>query len=78
MTVAELMRYYNTGFQINCELIILKMGNWDETFYFEDTGLPWAFPSPNMPTVETAIVYPGQVLLEGTNLSRGSWNYQTI
>ena len=39
--------------------------------YFEETGLPWVLPSPNMPTVETAVVYPGQCLLEGTNLSEG-------
>ncbi len=71
MTVAELMGYYNNEFQINCELIVAKMKGWNRTFYFEDTGLPWAFPSPNMPTVETAVVYPGQVLLEGTNLSEG-------
>ena len=47
------------------------MEGWNRNAYFDQTGLPWAFPSPNMPTIETAVVYPGQVLLEGTNLSEG-------
>jgi len=71
MTVGELMKYYNEIFDIKCDLKVIYMDGWDRNSYFYETGLPWAFPSPNMPTVETAIVYPGQVLLEGTNLSEG-------
>jgi len=44
---------------------------WKRSQYFDETGLPWVLPSPNMPTLDTAIVYPGQCLIEGTNLSEG-------
>ncbi|MHB8203200.1 MAG: exo-beta-N-acetylmuramidase NamZ family protein [Desulfomonilaceae bacterium] len=71
MTVGELMNYYNQRFGIKCDLKVIRMGGWDRNAYFDHTGLQWAFPSPNMPTIETAVVYPGQVLLEGTNLSEG-------
>ena len=71
MTVGELMNYYNQRFGIKCDLKVIRMDGWDRNAYFDQTGLPWAFPSPNMPTIETAVVYPGQVLLEGTNLSEG-------
>jgi uncharacterized protein YbbC (DUF1343 family) len=47
------------------------MSGWKRSMWFEDTGLPWVLPSPNMPTVDTATVYPGMCLLEGTNLSEG-------
>jgi uncharacterized protein YbbC (DUF1343 family) len=71
MTVGELMSYYNQMFGIKCDLKIIRMEGWNRNAYFDQTGLTWAFPSPNMPTIETAVVYPGQVLLEGTNLSEG-------
>ena len=47
------------------------MTGWERTQFFEDTGLPWIYPSPNMPMVETAIIYPGMCLIEGTNISEG-------
>src|SRR4029453_16565874 len=47
------------------------MEGWQRSYYFEDTDLPWVMPSPNMPTVDTAVVYPGMCLLEGTNVSEG-------
>jgi len=47
------------------------MNGWERDMYFSSTGLPWVWPSPNMPTPDTAAVYPGQVILEGTNLSEG-------
>jgi uncharacterized protein YbbC (DUF1343 family) len=71
MTVGELMNYYNQRFGIKCDLKVIRMDGWDRNAYFDQTGLQWAFPSPNMPTIETAVVYPGQVMLEGTNLSEG-------
>jgi uncharacterized protein YbbC (DUF1343 family) len=52
-------------------LRIVPLGGWNRALYYDDTGLPWTMPSPNMPTLDTAIVYPGQVALEGTNLSEG-------
>jgi uncharacterized protein YbbC (DUF1343 family) len=50
---------------------VVPMRGWRRDMHFEDTGLPWVLPSPNMPTVDTAFVYPGGCLLEGTNLSEG-------
>src|SRR5437879_9081771 len=52
-------------------LSILPMKNWERAMWFDQTGLPWIMPSPNMPTLETATVYPGMCLLEGTNISEG-------
>lgn len=69
MTVGELARLYNTKFGIGCELEVLACQGWQRDQYFEATGLPWVMPSPNMPTVDTAVVYPGMCLLEGTNIS---------
>jgi uncharacterized protein YbbC (DUF1343 family) len=54
-----------------CDLTVIPMRGWKRKMLFPDTGLPWVLPSPNMPAFDTAMVYPGQVLLEGTNLSEG-------
>ncbi len=71
LTLGELLNLYNEVYRVGCRLTVIRMQNWDRRAYFEATGLPWVLPSPNMPLVDTAIVYPGQVLLEGTNLSEG-------
>ncbi|HYB99839.1 MAG TPA: DUF1343 domain-containing protein [Candidatus Limnocylindrales bacterium] len=71
MTVGELARLYNVSFDIGCELEVVPCQGWRRGEYFDETGLPWVMPSPNMPTLETAIVYPGMCLLEGTNVSEG-------
>ncbi len=71
LTLGELMQLYNEEFGIKCSLRVVTMIGWNRDMYFEDTGLHWVLPSPNMPLVETALVYPGQVMLEGTNLSEG-------
>jgi uncharacterized protein YbbC (DUF1343 family) len=71
LTLGELMLYYNDVRSVHCRLTVIPMSAWDRSFFFEETGLPWTPPSPNMPLVETAVVYPGQVALEGTNLSEG-------
>lgn len=71
MTVGELARLYNGAFGIDCELEVVPCQGWRRSMYFDETGLPWVMPSPNMPTLDTAIVYPGLCLLEGTNLSEG-------
>ena len=71
MTIGELALYLNGEFQIDCPLEIVKMQGWTRDMFFSDTQLPWVLPSPNMPTLETAIVYPGMCLLEGTNVSEG-------
>jgi uncharacterized protein YbbC (DUF1343 family) len=71
LTVGELARLYNTTFGIGCELEVVACDGWQRAFYYDETDLPWIMPSPNMPTLDTAIVYPGMCLLEGTNLSEG-------
>jgi uncharacterized protein YbbC (DUF1343 family) len=72
MTVGELARLFNERFlQKKARLTVVPMQGWRRERWFDETGLPWVVPSPNMPTLETAAVYPGQVLLEGTNLSEG-------
>jgi uncharacterized protein YbbC (DUF1343 family) len=71
LTLGELMRLYNEEYEVGCWLQIVTMSGWDRNAYFDRTGLTWVMPSPNMPLAETALVYPGQVMLEGTNVSEG-------
>ena len=71
MTIGELARLFNEAFGIGADLTVVPMENWRRSMYYEETGLPWVMPSPNMPTIETAVVYPGTVLFEGTNVSEG-------
>jgi uncharacterized protein YbbC (DUF1343 family) len=71
MTVAELARLFNERYTIGAELEIVPMEGWSRDMYWDATGLPWVMPSPNMPTLDTAIVYPGTVLFEGTTASEG-------
>ena len=71
MTLAELARLYNAEFRIGCRLEVVKMEGWTRSMYFDDTGLPWVNPSPNMRSLPAAIAYPGLGALEGTNLSVG-------
>jgi uncharacterized protein YbbC (DUF1343 family) len=71
MTVAELARLFNEHFKIGAELETMPMEGWSRDMYFDATDIPWVMPSPNMPTLDTAIVYPGTVLFEGTMLSEG-------
>ena len=72
MTVGELARLFNARFLARpAALTVTPITGWTRSMDFVQTGLPWVMPSPNMPTVDTARVYPGQVLLEGTNLSEG-------
>lgn len=71
MTFGELARYLNAEFDIGADLQVIAMEGWERSMDYRDTGFPWVFPSPNMPTPETALVYPGQVIWEGTNISEG-------
>jgi uncharacterized protein YbbC (DUF1343 family) len=71
MTIGELARLFNEHFGLGARLDVVTMEGWDRGMYWDDTGLPWVLPSPNMPTLDTAIVYPGAVLFEGTMLSEG-------
>lgn len=71
MTVGELARFFNEYFHIGAILNVVEMKSWKRDTWFDDTGLQWVMPSPNMPTLDTATVYPGTCLFEGTNLSEG-------
>jgi uncharacterized protein YbbC (DUF1343 family) len=80
MTAGELARLVRAGMPwgaprfakpLDCDLTVVAMRGWRRAMSFDATGLPWVLPSPNMPTLDTAFVYPGQCLVEGTNLSEG-------
>ncbi|OGR31616.1 MAG: hypothetical protein A3J80_08905 [Desulfobacula sp. RIFOXYB2_FULL_45_6] len=71
LTVGEISRFFNHEFGIQADLIIIPMKNWKRHMYWQDTGLPWVSPSPNLPTPQSCMVYPGQVIFEGTNISEG-------
>ena len=71
MTIGELARLFNEGFGIGAPLEVIPMKGWRRKSYYDETGLPWVMPSPNVPTLETAVVYPGTVLFEGTLVSEG-------
>lgn len=71
MTLGEMALWIREKHNINCSLNIVWMKNWRRQSLFDQTGLPWILPSPNMPTLRTAIVYPGMVLAEALNISEG-------
>jgi uncharacterized protein YbbC (DUF1343 family) len=71
MTIGELAVLFNDAFGIGASLEVVRMKGWTRDMYADATGLPWVMPSPNMPTLDTAIAYPGTVLFEGTMLSEG-------
>ena len=71
LTIGELARLCNDTFGLNATLEVLPLEGWQRGLYHDDTRLPWVLPSPNLPTLDSAIVYPGTVLFEGTNLSEG-------
>ncbi|HJX30720.1 MAG TPA: DUF1343 domain-containing protein [Thermodesulfobacteriota bacterium] len=71
MTMGEIALYLNREFKIECDLTVVPLKGWQREMWFDETSLPWVMPSPNMPTLDTAIVYPGMCLLEGTTISEG-------
>ena len=71
MTIGELARLFNDEFGIGADLEVIPMQGWSRGMYFDATGLPWVLPSPNIPTPDSTVVYPGTVLFEGTNVSEG-------
>jgi uncharacterized protein YbbC (DUF1343 family) len=71
LTIGELARLFNREFGLNADLEVVRMDGWRREMFFDATSLPWIMPSPNIPTLETAVVYPGAVLFEGTMLSEG-------
>lgn len=70
-TIGELAGLFNQHFGIGGKLEVVKMIGWDRAKYFDEMGMPWVLPSPNVPTLDAAITYPGTVLFEGTNISEG-------
>ncbi len=71
MTIGELARLFNDEFGIGAAVDVIQLGGWTRSMYFDETGLRWVIPSPNIPTLDSAIVYPGAVLFEGTMISEG-------
>ncbi len=71
MTIGELARLFNEAFGIGADLEVVTMEGWTRGMYFDATGIPFVLPSPNIPTLDSCIVYPGTVLFEGTNVSEG-------
>jgi uncharacterized protein YbbC (DUF1343 family) len=71
LTIGEAARLFNDHFGINAAVDVVPMEGWRRSMYFDETGLPWVLPSPNIPTFDTTVVYPGAVLFEGTELSEG-------
>jgi len=71
LTFGELALFINKQFNLGAEVSVIPMEGWQRSMYFQDTGLPWVFPSPNLPSPLSVLVYPGQVIWEGTNISEG-------
>jgi uncharacterized protein YbbC (DUF1343 family) len=71
MTIGELARMFNGHFGIGCELEVVEMTGWTRDMWGDETGLPWILPSPNIPDVDTCVVFPATVHIEGTELSEG-------
>jgi uncharacterized protein YbbC (DUF1343 family) len=71
MTVCELARLFREQYGLKCDLELITMDGWSRELWMDETDAPWVLPSPNMPTLETATVFPGTVHLEGTQLSEG-------
>jgi uncharacterized protein YbbC (DUF1343 family) len=71
MTSGELARFFNEAQDIGCDLEVVPMEGWTRAMWMDETDAPWVMPSPNMPTVDTAAVFPGTVHLEGTQMSEG-------
>ncbi|MCP4719381.1 MAG: DUF1343 domain-containing protein [Desulfobacteraceae bacterium] len=71
MTVGEISQFFNRHFNLGCDLKVIPMEGWKRSMYWQDTDLVWLPPSPNLPTPISCMVYPGQVIFEGTNISEG-------
>ena len=73
MTVGELAQLFNDRFRIGVQLTVVKMDGWRRDLWWDETGLDWVPPSPNLPRLESAIHYPGTVFFEAVNMSEGRW-----
>ncbi len=71
LTMGELAQLFNEEFSIGADLTIVPVSSWTRDLYYDETGLPWVNPSPNIRSLDAAIHFPGTVLFEGTNLTEG-------
>jgi uncharacterized protein YbbC (DUF1343 family) len=71
MTLAELAKLFNDHFNLGCDLEVITMDGWEREFWHDETDAPWVLPSPNIPTLDSATVFPGAVHFEGTQMSEG-------
>lgn len=71
LTIGELATLFNEAFDLGARLEVSELSGWRRAMYFDDTKVPWVMPSPNVPTLDTALAYPGTVLFEGTMVSEG-------
>lgn len=71
MTIGEIAKLFNDHFGIGADLEVMPMGGWTREMFHDQTLVPWVLPSPNLPTLDSAVVYPGTVLFEGTSVSEG-------
>ena len=71
MTMGELARLFNEHFSLGADVEVITMDGWKRPMYWDETHLPWVMPSPNIPTLDSALVFPGTVHIEGTNASEG-------
>lgn len=71
LTIGEIAKFFNEEFNIGCELNVVKLEGWKRDMYYDETGLLWVNPSPNIPTIDSAVLYNGTCLFEGTNISEG-------
>ena len=71
MTMGELAQYYNKEANINCDLKVIPVKNWKREMFGDEAGFHWVNPSPNIPNIDAALLYPGTCLFEGTNISEG-------
>jgi len=71
LTAGEIVRWMRAREELDVEVDVIEVLGWSRDMHYESTGLPWVMPSPNMPTYDTALVYPGMCLIEGTELSEG-------
>lgn len=71
MTICELGRMFNDAFGLGCDFDYVTMSGWSRELWYDETDAPWVFPSPNIPTLDSATVFPGCVHLEGTQMSEG-------
>ena len=68
---AELAQFFNEHFKIDCDLEVVTLSGWSRRYWLDDTDTPWVMPSPNIPTVDSTVVFPGTVHFEGTQISEG-------